>query len=78
MLDVRNAIANVLDRYTLAQTVEVTLRKPRRDGVAIPFSKPPGSGNRETDLLVLIFCALGADARAEKTDLPVVHFSDVT
>lgn len=39
MLDVRNAIASILDRYTLAQTVEVTLRKMRRDGVALPFSK---------------------------------------
>ena len=33
MLDVRNAIASILDRYTLAQTVEVTLRKLRRDGL---------------------------------------------
>ncbi len=33
MLDVRNAIANILDKYTLAQTVEVTLRKLRRDGL---------------------------------------------
>ena len=41
MLDVRNAIANILDRYTLAQTVEVTLRRMRRDGVTLPFSKPP-------------------------------------
>jgi len=40
MLDVRNAIADILDRYTLAQTVEVTLRKFRRDGQALPFSKP--------------------------------------
>lgn len=39
MLDVRNAIANILDRYTLAQTVEVTLRKLRRDGAPLPFSK---------------------------------------
>jgi hypothetical protein len=39
MLDVRNAIANILDRYTLAQTVEVTLRKMRRDGVPLPFAK---------------------------------------
>ena len=31
MLDVRNAIARVLDRYTLADVVEVTLRKLRRD-----------------------------------------------
>ena len=40
MLDVRNAIANILDRYTLAQTVEVTLRKIRRDGLPEPFAKP--------------------------------------
>jgi Rrf2 family protein len=40
MLDVRNAIAEILDRYTLAQVVEVTLRKRRRDGLAIPFIKP--------------------------------------
>ncbi len=31
MLDVRNAIAAVLDRYTLADIVEVTLRKLKRD-----------------------------------------------
>jgi len=40
MLDVRNAIANILDRYTLAQTVEAALGKLRRDGVPIPFSRP--------------------------------------
>jgi hypothetical protein len=27
MIDVRNAIANILDRYTLEHVVEVTLRK---------------------------------------------------
>lgn len=37
MLDVRNAIANILDHYTLADTVEVTLRKMRRDKVPLPF-----------------------------------------
>lgn len=37
MFDVRNAIANVLDRYTLAQVVDVTLRKMRRNGVSLPF-----------------------------------------
>jgi Rrf2 family protein len=37
MLDVRNSIANILDRYTLADTVEVTLRKMRRDKVPMPF-----------------------------------------
>lgn len=39
MIDVRNAIANILDRYTVAQVVEVTLRKMRRDGIAPPFSE---------------------------------------
>lgn len=43
MLDVRNAIANILDRYTLGQTVEVTLRKIRRDGAPLPFFKPGNS-----------------------------------
>jgi len=49
MIDVRNAIANILDRYTLADTVEVTLRKLRRDKAPIPFAelfapKTSGSG----------------------------------
>ena len=38
MLDVRNSIANILDNYTLADTVEVTLRKIKRDGVPVPFA----------------------------------------
>jgi hypothetical protein len=37
MLDVRNAIARILDRYVLGDVVEITLRKMRRDGVTIPF-----------------------------------------
>ncbi len=41
MLDVRNAIANILDRYSLAQVVEVTLRKMRRDNVVVPFAVHP-------------------------------------
>ena len=40
MLDVRNAIADILDRYSLADVVEVTLRKMRRDGIAIPSLRP--------------------------------------
>jgi Rrf2 family protein len=38
MIDVRNAIANILDRYSIAQVVEVTLRKMRRDGIVPPFA----------------------------------------
>lgn len=37
MIDVRNAISNILDRYTLANVVEVTLRKIRRDGIELNF-----------------------------------------
>jgi Rrf2 family protein len=39
MMDVRNAIANILDQHTLAETVEITLRKYRRDKLPLPFSQ---------------------------------------
>src|SRR5450631_2281724 len=41
MLDVRNAITGILDRYTLADVVDVTTRKLLRDGLPLPFSEPP-------------------------------------
>ena len=37
MLDVHTAIIKILDRYTLADIVEITLRKMRRDKVSPPF-----------------------------------------
>src|SRR5207244_13004148 len=37
MFDVRNAISTILDRFTLADIVEITLRKYRRDKVTPPF-----------------------------------------
>src|SRR6185295_3992825 len=40
MLDVRNAIAAILDRYTLADVVEVTTRKMQTSGRPLPFSTP--------------------------------------
>jgi Rrf2 family protein len=43
MVDVRNAIADILDRYTLADVVEITLRKMRRDSVSLPFSEEAAS-----------------------------------
>jgi Rrf2 family protein len=48
MQDVRNSIASILDNYTLADTVEVTLRKYRRDGLPVPFApkKPKTGRNR--------------------------------
>src|ERR1041384_3272566 len=45
MLDVRNAIAGILDRYTLADVVEVTLRKLRRDNLPIPFTPAPDTAS---------------------------------
>jgi len=38
MVDVRNAIADILDRYTLADVVEITMSKMRRDSISLPFS----------------------------------------
>lgn len=38
MLDVRNAIAGILDRYTLAEVVDVTTRKMIKSGRPLPFS----------------------------------------
>ena len=38
MLDVRNAISGILDRYSLSDVVEVTLRKLKRDGVPLPYA----------------------------------------
>src|SRR6187397_1623605 len=37
MIDVRNAIAQILDRYTLDDVVSVTIRKMQRDGVEHPY-----------------------------------------
>jgi Rrf2 family protein len=41
MFDVRNAISTILDRYTLADIVEITLRKYRRDKITPPFLHRP-------------------------------------
>jgi Rrf2 family protein len=52
MIDVRNAISNILDRHTLSEVVNVTLQKMRRDNVAIPFMREPAlprSGRRVAD-----------------------------
>ena len=46
MLDVRNAISGILDRHSLADVVEVTLRKMRRDGVPLPFAGPEREAGR--------------------------------
>ena len=41
MIDVRNAIARILDRYTLGDVVAVTLRKIKRDKLPPPFGIAP-------------------------------------
>jgi Rrf2 family protein len=41
MIDVRNAIANILDRYSLGDVVTVTMRKMERDGKAPIILVPP-------------------------------------
>lgn len=63
MLDVRNAIANILDRYTLADVVEVTLRKMRRDNVNMPFATDPRARAQAR-----------AEAKAKKAALAVTPF----
>ena len=45
MIDVRNAIANILDRYSLGDVVTVTMRKLERDG-RVPTIAPPRTGGR--------------------------------
>jgi Rrf2 family protein len=65
MFDVRNAITAVLDRFSLADIVEITLRKYRRDKVTPPFlhrsiplasilsksGEPPIRGNSRVEAL---------------------------
>jgi Rrf2 family protein len=48
MIDVRNAIANILDKYTLGDVVEVTLRKLRRDNIPLPFAVTKSAPVRPT------------------------------
>jgi len=54
MIDVRNAVANILDRYTLEHVVEVTLRKQERDAAEAKAAKrktvkKKAAGNRHAD-----------------------------
>ncbi len=49
MIDVRNAIANILDRYTLEHVVDVTLRKQERDSAAKTKAKKKSTKGRHAD-----------------------------
>jgi Rrf2 family protein len=46
MIDVRNAISNILDRHTLSEVVNVTLQKMKRDNVPLPFQTESGKTNK--------------------------------
>ena len=77
MLDVRNAIAKLLDRYTLSDIVEITLRKFRRDKVTPPFlhrsialasilskqGQPPIGGSSGTEALKQFSGSRGSQSR---------------
>src|SRR3954463_4378659 len=49
MIDVRNAIAQILDRYTLDDVVSVTIRKMQRDGVEHPYQLETAKALRRDD-----------------------------
>ncbi len=63
MIDVRNAIAAILDKYTLGDVVDVTMRKLVRDKVPMPFAvakeKPETSKRRVADPAAGFLNALG-------------------
>lgn len=66
MLDVRNAIANVVDRYTLADVVEVTLRKMRNSNIDLPFATKPRAKSR----VVRVGSKTNASAKASSSSTP--------
>ena len=49
MIDVRNAIANILDRYTLDHVVEVTLRKQELESTLKTKAKKKSASSRHAD-----------------------------
>jgi Rrf2 family protein len=77
MFDVRNAISTVLDRFTLADIVDITLRKYRRDKVTPPFlhrsiplasilsksGEPPIRGNSRVEALKQFSGSQGSQSR---------------
>ena len=68
MFDVRNAISTILDRYTLADIVEITLRKYRRDKVTPPFL------HRSTSLAA-VFAEKPEPLRSKRRAMARNHFS---
>jgi Rrf2 family protein len=68
MFDVRNVISTILDRYTLADIVEITLRKYRRDKVTPPFL------HRSTSLAA-VFAEKPEPLRSKRRAAARNHFS---
>ena len=70
MIDVRNAIANILDKYTLGDVVEVTLRKMKRDNAPMPFSiekeEPGKTSRRVADPAAGFLSALGISVHPDE------------
>jgi Rrf2 family protein len=70
MIDVRNAIAGILDKYSLGDVVEVTLRKMKRDNLPMPFVIPKASPDqrkrRIADPAAGFLNALGIGTRDEE------------
>lgn len=61
MIDVRNAIANILDHYTLEDVVEVTLRKQERESGVKPKAKKKSARSRHADPADGFLAALVSD-----------------
>lgn len=74
MIDVRNAIANILDRYTLGQVVDVTLGKMKRDNAPLPFAIPKEEAQtprrRVADPAAGFLNALGISTSEEEIRVP--------
>jgi len=49
MLDVRNAISNILDQFSLAQTAKVSIEKLLHDGFPLPFSEAEAKAKAALD-----------------------------
>lgn len=63
MIDVRNAIAGILDRYTLADLVDVTLRKQQAPSSGKRTSKKKTTRTRHADPADGFLAALGIASR---------------
>lgn len=67
MTDIRNMLANTLDKYTLQDSVDVTLHKMKKDKVPLPFlMKMIGSASGPVGQMDVMKAAAGAAKAAKK------------